>query len=298
MVSKSAKLVQGIMQISVARQWLLPAISCATISHLLVQGMWETHSPLLQLPFITPEITKHCVTGKRAIRSIADLLDMNDSERRNLLRTLNDEQYEETISIAQTFPTARVDAVNFRILGQENITPSGLITCQVRLSLEYPSVGSNDVTDDKGKENEVTKLEEEVQTFEFDEDGNLLDEPGRKVGKTLTAARPIYCPYFPNVKRPNWWVTLVNKNHTNFVATPVKIFDLADSKTVTLQFPAPPKPMSVSMLLVVKSDAVVGTDIVKEVKFNVVPQQDHSPSERWDISGDENDQTVPFADDE
>ena len=91
---------------------------------------------------------------------------------------------------------------------------------------------------------------------------------------------------------------LVNKNNTNFVATPIKIHDLVDSKTVTLQFPAPPRPMPVSLLLVVKSDSVVGVDLVQEVKFTVVaPSRDAAPVERWEISGDEEEQSVRFDDD-
>jgi hypothetical protein len=112
-------------------------------------------------------------------------------------------------------------------------------------------------------------------------------------------------PAFANVERPNWWVTLVNKNHTNLVATPVKICDLVDSKTVTLQFPARPKPLNVS-LLVVRADAVVGVGVTKEVRFAVVgvgvtkevrfavvaPAQQQAPEERWEISGDEEESLV------
>ena len=296
-VSKAIKLVQGMMQIAIARQWLVPALHSSSLSQFLVQGMWESQSALLQLPYMDFEIIKHCVNGKRAIRSIADLLDMSEGDRRSLLKGLSDEQYREVIAIAQTFPAPRVDAVSFRVLGQDQVTPGGLITCQVRLSLEYAKVGTDadgSADDDKGKGKEpATKLEDEVETFEFDEDGNLMDEPARKLGSSLSAARPVYCPHFANVKRPNWWVSLVNKNHTNLVATPVKILDLVDSKTVTLQFPAPPKPLNVSLLLVVRADAVVGVDVTKEVKFAVVaPVQQQAPEERWEISGDEEEGVV------
>jgi preprotein translocase subunit Sec63 len=297
-VSKAGKLVQGILQIALARQWLHPALSCMALSQYIVHGTWEGHSPLLQLPFITHDISRHSLTGRRAIKSIADLLDMNESDRRSLLRNLGDKEYSQALSIAQTFPMAQIDTVTFKVLGQESIVPGGLITCQVRLSLEYPRISTTEGIDDGGKEKVSIKPEDDVQTFEFDEDGNLLDDPGRKVTDSLTTARPVYSPRFPNTKRPFWWVSLVNKNNTNFVCLPVKVLDLVDRKTVTLQFPAPPKPMSVSLMLVIKSDSVMGVDITKEVKFIVMPPSGNSPNENWDISGDEEDQAVPFSSDD
>lgn len=291
----------GILQIALARNWLLPTLHCMSISQYLVQATCEGRSPLLQLPHITNDIVKHAMAGKRSIKSIAGLLDMSESDRRSLLRALGEEQYQETLKVAETFPIINVDAVTFRILGQEHITPSGLITCQVLLSLEYPSLEDANAAevDDAGKDKAALANEDEVQTFEFDEDGNLIDDPGKKIVGTETSPRPVYCPHFATVKRPYWWVGLVNRNNTNLITPPVKVTDLVDRKTVTLQLPAPPKPMNVTIKLAIRSDAIVGADIEKEVSFTVHPHSnENSPSERWDISGDEDDQTVPFASDD
>lgn len=226
---------------------------------------------------------------------------MSESERRSLLRILSDEQYQETLKVAETFPIVNVDAVTFRILGQEQITPGGLITCQALLSLEYPSLeDANAVDMDRaGKEKAPLANEDDVQTFEFDEDGNLIDDPGKKIVGQETSPRPVYCPHFATVKRPYWWIGLVNRNNTNLITSPVRVTDLVDRKTVTLQLPAPPKPMNVTIKLVVKSDSIIGADVEKEVSFTVHPHSsENSPTERWDISGDEDDQTVPFASDD
>lgn len=300
-VAKATQLAQGLLQIALARNWLLPTLHCMSISQYLVQATCEGRSSLLQLPHITNDIAKHATAGKRSIRSIADLLDMTESERRSFLRTLNEEQYRETLKIAETFPIVNVDAVTFRILGQEHITPGGLITCQVLLSLEYPSLEDASTAEpaEPGKTGIALPDEDDVQTFEFDEDGNLIDDPSKKVVGQETNPRPIYCPHFATVKRPYWWVGLMNRNNTNLITTPVKVTDLVDRKTVTLQLPAPPKPMNVTIKLVVRSDAVIGADIEKEVSFTVHPHSSEtSPSERWDISGDDDDQTVPFASDD
>lgn len=297
-IAKTAQLVQGIIKIALARQWLVPAIHCMNISQYLVQGMWQNRSPLLQLPHVPANIVKHAIIGKRSIKNIADLLDMTEKDRRALLQSLNDTQYNELLSVAQTFPICNVEAVTFRILGQEQITPSGLITCQVLLSLEYPSLDLAHAEDDNGKNKIINSETDDVQTFEFDEDGNLLDDPGKKLVGSNAAPRPIYSPRFPSVKRPSWWVVLINRNNTNLISTPIKVSDLVDRKTVTLQLPAPSKPMSVTVKLLVISDSFVGADIEKEVAFTVHPPSENSPTEHWDISGDEEDQAVPFAENE
>lgn len=185
------------------------------------------------------------------------------------------------------------------MLGQEHITPSGLITCQVRLLLEYPRISNvvAEAAEEVTGKDKISGKEDEVQTFEFDEDGNLIDDPTKKSSTDGSLLKPIYCPRFPHVKRPYWWVSLVNRNNTNIVAAPVKVTDLVDTKTVILQLPAPPKPMPVSLLLVIKSDSIVGVDIVREVKFNVVPATENSPVEHWEISGDDEEGTVSFAED-
>lgn len=308
-VAKCAQLAQGIIQIAVARQWLHPALNCMNISQMLVQAVWDRDLAVLQLPFISFDLAKQCAGGKRPLRSVADVLDMPEAERQRLFlrssSSLSEEQLAEALQVAQSFPIIKADTVNFCILGQESITPGGLITCQVRLGIEFPTLSTTAASvevspgSDGKPSSVVPDLEKEVQTFEFDEDGNLLDDPGKKLSSFSAAdIKPIYCPRFPTVKRPSWWVMLVNKNNTNFVATPIKIHDLVDSKTVTLQFPAPPRPMPVSLLLVVKSDSVVGVDLVQEVKFTVVaPSPDAAPVERWEISGEEEEQSVRFDDD-
>lgn len=137
-----------------------------------------------------------------------------------------------------------------------------------------------------------------METFEFDEDGNLIEDANKKLTKPHDLPPPVYCPRFPALKRPVWWVSLVNKNNTNFVTVPVKVTDLVDKKTVTLQLPSPPRAMPVSLLVVVRSDSIIGADVTKEVSFTVHPASEAaspSGSEEWDISGDEGNDGPSFG---
>lgn len=184
------------------------------------------------------------------------------------------------------------------MLDQKVITPGSIVTCQASLALEYPATpgAQPDATQSPTLSE---KLDEEVQTFEFDEDGNLIEDP---ISKSKLnggqACKPIHCPSYPKAKRPIWWVFLTNRHNTNIVAGPIKVTDLIDTKTVTLQFPSPPRPMPVALSLHIKSDCLLGVDIEREIRMTVVAASQLSPDledKEWDISGDEADQTVPFS---
>ena len=49
----------------------------------------EAH-PALQLPWIDKDLLKHFSSGKKNVKTIADLVEMKDVDRRSLLRKLSD----------------------------------------------------------------------------------------------------------------------------------------------------------------------------------------------------------------
>ena len=50
---------------------------------MLVQGMWERDSALLQLPHFTPALAKACAAA--GVEGVFDLMEMEDDERVELL---------------------------------------------------------------------------------------------------------------------------------------------------------------------------------------------------------------------
>lgn len=333
-VALAVRLVQGMLKICIARTWLPAILNCAHLTQMLIQGLWEGQSPLLQLPGMDTSILKHCKTKKRTIRTIQDLLKMDPEDRRSLLRNLSDEQYDNLLRVAASFVQVRVQSATFKILGQENITPEGLITAQVRLKLfllgdenaDLDSSPVNKPEDENGKE---------VETFEFDEDGNLMESSAGKVATSAASPSnqsaikgssgsgnpyPLHCPLYPLAKEAvAWWIIITNRAATGMICPPVLITDLVHSsrdtsegcptKTVTLQFPSPPRPGQVQLSIHVIPDSLVGSDLVFETGFKVVSPAAPATSknngsdaggsgEDWDISGEEDsdDQQVPFGD--
>jgi translocation protein SEC63 len=286
-VAKACHLVLGMLQIALARQWLQTANHCISLVQMLVQACPENPSPLLQLPHIDAQIAKHARGRKTPIRSVRQLLEMSEEDRRSLLRTLSDDEYKNLVAVAKTFPEIYIDSVKFVTLGQPHVIPSGLVTVKIKLRIINAGEDLN-----KTESEEVE--EDDVENFEFDEDGNLIDSaPIRSISPNdprSSSTLPIHCPRFPNEKRPFWWVVLTNMSNTAIVTPPIKVFDLIDTKTVTLQFTAPNRPGQIAVNVHVKSDSLVGADVYKACTVNIMPARAApSKEEQWDISGEDSD---------
>lgn len=67
----TSKLVQALVDCIGYNSWLKPAIMAMKISQMLVQGLWVTDSPLLQLPHFTTDLVKKC--NDKGINTIGKL---------------------------------------------------------------------------------------------------------------------------------------------------------------------------------------------------------------------------------
>lgn len=104
------------------------------LNALVVQSLWATKNPLLQLPHITEDMLRHFISRKRNIRNMQQLAQMEDSERRQLLRNLTDEQYQNLIQVLGQMPLLDVE-VRSQVLDDEDhtITTGALVTVTVKL---------------------------------------------------------------------------------------------------------------------------------------------------------------------
>ncbi|XP_020622876.1 translocation protein SEC63 homolog [Orbicella faveolata] len=99
--------------------------NCMRVSQMVIQGLWDNKSPLLQLPHLNQENLRHFNTKKRSVRSIRQLASMKDEDRRSLLRNLTGEQYEDVINVCSMFPVIDM-VVKPHVLDDED--DAGLIT--------------------------------------------------------------------------------------------------------------------------------------------------------------------------
>ncbi|XP_063078917.1 translocation protein SEC63 homolog [Engraulis encrasicolus] len=110
--------------------------NCMKLSQMVVQGLQEAKSPLLQLPHFEEEHLRYCISKKYKVRSLQDLVSMKDSERRSMLRFLGEEKYDEVMAVIANFPHIIMDT-KLQVLDDEdsnNITAGSIVTVTVTLT--------------------------------------------------------------------------------------------------------------------------------------------------------------------
>lgn len=71
---------------------------------MIVQALWEFKSPLLQLPHVTDENLKYFMNKKRHVKTLQQLAQLKNDDRRQLLRHLTDDEYHNVIKVLGNMP--------------------------------------------------------------------------------------------------------------------------------------------------------------------------------------------------
>lgn len=96
----SLPLVNAIVDL-LAGEGHLNATTAMDISQMLVQGVWDTDSPLKQVPFFDSEIIKKCNAMK--VETVYDIMSLEDSEREQIL-TMEGEELSLVANFVNSYP--------------------------------------------------------------------------------------------------------------------------------------------------------------------------------------------------
>uniref|UniRef100_A0A3Q3F073 Translocation protein SEC63 homolog n=1 Tax=Labrus bergylta TaxID=56723 RepID=A0A3Q3F073_9LABR len=116
--------------------------NCMKLTQMIVQGLQESKSPLLQLPHFEEEHLRYCISKKYKVRSLQDLVSLKDSDRRSMLRFLGEEKYDEVMAVLGSFPHINMDT-KLQVLDDEdsnNITAGSIVTVTVTLTRKRMAV--------------------------------------------------------------------------------------------------------------------------------------------------------------
>lgn len=115
------------------------------LSPMIVQALWHTKSPLLQLPHVVESQLRFFETKKRTIKSIRQFASMPSEERRSMLRSITDEQYDDLINVLSIYPhiTMSVSCGVFDDEDEHTITTGAVVTLVVHLQRENMSTVFN-----------------------------------------------------------------------------------------------------------------------------------------------------------
>ncbi|XP_045764249.1 translocation protein SEC63 homolog [Maniola jurtina] len=109
--------------------------NCMKLSPMIVQGLWDYKSALLQLPYITEDNLRHFTNRKKHIKSPLQLAQLSGEERRQVLRFLNDKQFDDVMKVLGNMPYIHFQ-VNTEVIDDENstvVTAGAIVTVTVLL---------------------------------------------------------------------------------------------------------------------------------------------------------------------
>lgn len=115
------------------------------LSPMIVQALWNTKSPLLQLPHIAESHLRFFETKKHTIKSIRQFAAMDNEARRSMLRSITDEQYDDIMNVLSIYPYVTME-VSCEVFDDEEvhkITTGAVVTLTIHLQRENMSTVFN-----------------------------------------------------------------------------------------------------------------------------------------------------------
>lgn len=91
------------------------------LSAMVVQGLWECKSPLLQLPHITDENLKYFSSKRHQVRTLEQLARLKEEDRRSLLHHLDDNQYDNLVKVLGALPYVDM-SIKYEVVDDEATT--------------------------------------------------------------------------------------------------------------------------------------------------------------------------------
>ncbi|KAL0957931.1 hypothetical protein HGRIS_000112 [Hohenbuehelia grisea] len=104
-LDKVLNLLSACVDVMSSNAWL-NALGAMDLSQMCVQAMWETDSPLKQIPHFEPEVVKRC--KEAGIESVYDIMEMEDEKRTELLQ-MDARQMRDVATFVNSYPTLDVN---------------------------------------------------------------------------------------------------------------------------------------------------------------------------------------------
>jgi translocation protein SEC63 len=259
-----------------------PILASFLTAQNLIQAIPPGASPLLQLPYITPDIARAIEGDAKTHLTLQQYMQLPETYRRKLSigkSLLTESQYQTATNVAKQLPRLQVEKAFFKVTGENYITPGSLVSFVVKGRFVPP--GSENVP-------EINELDlEDVDPDEDDLDAILGRQ--KKAGKGEKSAKedkPVqpplaYAPYFARDYSPRWNVFLTDSKQGKmavppftFVAFDKPIFDETgkptfNMQTLKAQFQAPPQAGHYTFVMHLICDSYIGFDTKMEVTLVV-----------------------------
>ena len=100
--------MQAMVNVCSTNMWLKPAIAAIELAQMVVQGVWNEDSRLLQLPHFDKERSREF--ENEGVDDVFAFLDMEDETRKKLLEGLSEKEVEDIVMWCNDYPDIEVTA--------------------------------------------------------------------------------------------------------------------------------------------------------------------------------------------
>lgn len=101
----SVKLLQAMVDVLSSQGWLKPALAAMEVSQMIMQGLWDSDSPLLQIPHVDSSIVQDCAESDPPVETVFDVIDLEDDVRKTLLRIDSPKSLSDIAKFCNAFPS-------------------------------------------------------------------------------------------------------------------------------------------------------------------------------------------------
>ena len=104
------KLLQAIVDVISSQGWLKPALAAMELSQMVVQGMWDKDSVLLQIPHFNQDIVSYCNNHPSgAIETVYDVIELDDDIRTDILKNMSKDQVSDIATFCNSYPSIELN---------------------------------------------------------------------------------------------------------------------------------------------------------------------------------------------
>lgn len=266
----------------------------------LIQAVPPSASPLLQLPYFTPELSTKISKTSKLPMTIQRFMSLPAQARRSLCKELSDTEYKQATKVASQIPHFQVAKAFFKVIGDRVVTPGSLVQLVIKGRIippgtkNVPEVNVLDLEDIDPEEGDLDALhgrKSAKSRRRKTADGKYVEDDAKDNSVQPPLAN---APYFAADHAPRWHVFLAD-SRAGRVAVPPFTFTAFDRQifnddgtptfkmlTLRCQFQAPPQVHAYLFTMHMLCDSYIGfdskVDVILDVKdvseANVVESED------------------------
>jgi pre-mRNA-splicing helicase BRR2 len=128
----SIKLLQALVDVISSHGWLRPALAVMEVSQMVVQGMWEKDSNLMQIPHFNSRIIEELKALPEPIVSVVDVIEMDDDVRSRILQ-MPAQQMSDVAMFCNAYPSIEV---LYEIDTESDVVAGSPVSMKVKLIRE------------------------------------------------------------------------------------------------------------------------------------------------------------------